>query len=232
MSNFFTPARILDIAILIILVWMVLRYFRTGFIAGLLDFCGTLISIGGAWWCAKEISPLLFEKLFAENLVNRTVNVLEDMQGTLSVGEILNKVSGFLPQNIIDTFLGETGSSLSFNLASPDVAERIVTEVVQPLVMPVISILIFFVVFIVCRIVIGFIANALKNVNKLPLVGAANQLLGLGIGLLIGLLYAFLIVCAAWALVVITGGDFEFLTNEALGQSLFYSTFFKLIPFV
>lgn len=231
MDNFFTAGRVLDIAIIILLLWMVLRYLRSGFVAGVLDFVGTLVSIGAAWWGASVLSPTLFEKLFRENLIARTANALSTSEGVVTFNEILNKISSFLPQNIIDTFLGEQSITDSFNLSAPDIAQRVVEEVVQPLIVPVISVLVFFVVFIVCRIVVRFIVAALKNINKIPLVGAANKALGAFSGLFVGLLYGFLLVCAMWALSVITGGEVAVFSAESLNQSFFYTAFSGFIPF-
>ena len=231
MSEFFTAGRILDILLLLLLVGMTLHYVRSGFVAGVLDFFGTLLSIGAAWWGAKAFSSTLFEKLFRDNLVTRTANVLSNSQGVLTVNEIVHKISGFLPQNIIDTFLGQHNGAATFDMSAKDVAQRVVEEVIQPLVLPVISLLVFFVVFIVCRIIIRFIVAALKNINKIPVLGAANKALGAVSGFLVGLLYTFLAVCAVWALVIITGGDVAFFSEQTLKQSLFYGLFSGLIPF-
>lgn len=230
MDGFFTAGRILDILVVLLLVWMTLCYMRKGFAAGILDFFGTLISVGAALWSADVLSPTLFEKLFRDNLITRTTNVLNSSEGVVTISEIVKRLSSFLPQNIIDTFLKQSGGT-TFDMSAPNVAQRIVEEVVQPLVLPVISILVFFMVFIVCRIIVNFIVAALKNINKIPLVGTANKALGAGAGLLVGLVYGYLLVCAVWALAVITGGDFQFFKESSLSQSFFYSIFSKMVPF-
>ena len=231
MSDFFTPDRILDIAIALIVIFTVIRYLRSGFIAGVLDFFGTLLSVGGALWGANKLAPILFETLFRDNLVSRTEYARENAEGVLTVDELLNKISGFLPQNIIDTFFGEGATSGTFDLSLPDIAGTIVNDVVQPLVMPVLTVLLFFMIFIVCRIVVGFIVTALKNINRIPILGTANRVLGAASGLLVGLLYGYLIVCAVWTLVVITSGDISFLQEETLQNSFFYGIFSGIIPF-
>ena len=184
MSEFFTPNRILDIAIALITILMVIRYMRSGLIAGVLDFCGTLLAVGGAVFGAKKLAPMLFEKLFRDNLVSRTEVALENAEGVLTINEMMNKISGFLPQNVIETFFGE-GTTGTFDLSVPDIAQNVVTDVVQPLVMPVLTILLFFLIFIVCRIVVGFIVTALKNINRIPVLGTVNRALGAASGLLV-----------------------------------------------
>lgn len=232
MSGFFTPSRIMDIIVAAITIWMILRYMHSGFVSGVVDFFGTLLAVGGASWGAKVLAPKMFETFFLENLVSRTENVLLNSHGVLSLKEIINKISGYLPQNIIDTFLGDYEAGAVFNLAEPEIAHTIVVDVVQPMVMPVLSVLVFFMIFIVGRILISFIATALKGVNKIPLVGKLNRILGAGVGLLVGLLYGFLIVFAVWALVIITGGDLSFLQEATLENSFFFGLFKGLIPYI
>ncbi len=232
MSEFFTPSRVVDILIALIMIWMILRYLKIGFIAGIVDLCGTLLAVGGAMWGSNALAPMLFEKIFRSNLISRTENALLNSEGVLSLNEVVNKISGFLPQNIIDTFMGDYSADTTFDLALPDIAGNIVDEVIQPLLMPVLSILIFFLIFIVCRIVVGFIASALKSVNKIPLVGTVNRVMGAASGLLVGSAYGYLIVCALWALAVITGGDVPFLQESALQESFFYGIFDSAIPFI
>ncbi len=231
MSGFFTPGRILDLIILAIVIFAVIRYIRSGFIAGLLDLFGTVCSVIVAKICSNKFSPTLFEKLFKNNLIERTTNALNNSEGVITINELLNKISSFLPQNIIDIFWGEN-ASLTFNLNTPDIAQRIVTEVVQPLVIPVITILVFYGVFVVCRILLQFVEAALRNINRLPKIGKYNTALGGVIGLAVGLVYAFLVVCAVWAMSVITGGEVAFFREANLQQSFFYTIMANFIPFV
>jgi uncharacterized membrane protein required for colicin V production len=216
--------------IALITILMVIRYLRSGFVAGVLDFFGTLLSVGGAVWGANKLAPMLFEKLFRDNLISRTEHALENAEGVLTVNELLNKISAFLPRNVIDTFFGE-GVSGTFDLGVPGIAQKVVKDVVQPLVMPVLTVLLFFMIFIVCRIVVGFIVSALKNINRIPILGTANRALGAASGLLVGLMYGYLIVCAVWTLAVITSGDIPFLNEELLQDSFFYGIFSGIIPF-
>ena len=55
--------------------------------------------------------------------------------------------------------------------------------------------------------------------------------LGAASGLLVGLMYGYLIVCAMWTLAVITGGDIPFLREDVLQNSFFYGIFSGIIPF-
>ena len=85
MSEFFTPGRIIDLLILLIMICTIIRYIRSGLIAGLLDLAGTLVSVLLARMCATRFSPALFEKLFKNNLVERTTNALNNSEGVVTI---------------------------------------------------------------------------------------------------------------------------------------------------
>ena len=50
-------------------------------------------------------------------------------------------------------------------------------------------------------------------------------------GLLAGVVDLYLVLCAVWAVIVITGGSIEFLNDQALAGSITYSLFGRFNPF-
>ena len=75
---------------------------------------------------------------------------------------------------------------------------------------------------------IGWIAL----MGVLPLLGGANRLLGLCLGLVTGALDCWLVALALWFAAGITAGKFDWLTPAALQQSIGYSFFGAFNPFL
>ena len=73
---------------------------------------------------------------------------------------------------------------------------------------------------------IGWIAL----MGVLPLLGGANRLLGLCLGLVTGALDCWLVALALWFAAGITAGKFDWLTPAALQQSVGYSIFGAVNP--
>jgi uncharacterized membrane protein required for colicin V production len=142
----------------------------------------------------------------------------------------LGGLSGFLPQRVLDDLSAK--ADVIFNTNAPDVAQQIVENIISPLVIPIITVLVFFVTFIVVRLLISLLVAVLTNVNKIPLLGGVNRVLGLLVGLLGGLLNVLLILCIIWAIVVITGGSLPFFNQQTLSDSYFYSIFSACNPFM
>ena len=69
-------------------------------------------------------------------------------------------------------------------------------------------------------------------IGLLPLLGGANRLLGLCLGLVTGALDCWLVALALWFAAGITAGKFDWLTPAALQQSIGYSFFGAFNPFL
>ena len=50
-------------------------------------------------------------------------------------------------------------------------------------------------------------------------------------GLAAGVVDLYLVLCAVWAVIVITGGSIEFLNDQALAGSVTYAIFGRFNPF-
>lgn len=83
-----------------------------------------------------------------------------------------------------------------------------------------------------CRVVIAFLVTVLTNINKIPLLGGVNRILGVCIGVVAGFINVLLILCLLWAVVVITNGNLPFVNDSSLSGSCFYSFFSAYNPFL
>ena len=91
---------------------------------------------------------------------------------------------------------------------------------------------VFFATFVLCRVVIAFLVTVLTNINKIPLLGGVNRILGVCIGVVAGFINVLLILCLLWAVVVITNGNLPFANDSSLSGSCFYSFFSAYNPFL
>lgn len=224
-----TSAVIFDLIFLAVLIVVVIKYARRGFMAGLVQFIGNLVSLLGALFLSGEAAAVLFERFFKNSFIDR-IDTTIAQQGSVDLSQIVNRFAGFLPESIQQKLVDTAGSFLDF--AAPDVAERIVKDVVQPLVTPIIAIVVFFVSFALCRLLVSFIVAVLTNLNRIPVLGGVNRLLGVVMGALAGSVDLYIALCAVWALIIITNGSIPFLNEQALSASIFYKIFSGLNPFV
>lgn len=227
-----TSALILDLVLLAIVIVTVIVAANRGFLATVLKLCGTALALIASWFAADHLSAAVFDNFFKNNMVEQTSQMLSE-SGQVSVQAIVDKLTAFLPDSLVEQLLGST-QQLQGMLDSdaPGVATQVVEQVVAPLVLPIISVVVFFVVFAISNVLIGFLVSALTNVNRIPLMGGLNRTLGVVAGLVLGIIYVLLALCALWAVVVITGDGLPYFNSTVMEGSLFYQFFSKYNPFI
>ena len=76
------------------------------------------------------------------------------------------------------------------------------------------------------------LVRLLRGVNLIPLVGGANRLLGLVLGLVTGAFDCWLLALLLWFAASITTGQIDWLTTGVLQRSVGYSLFGAFNPFL
>ena len=195
---------LLDLILLAAVVVCAVFYAKRGFLAAVVVLVGTLVSIVGAVMAAGYLSPFIFDNFFRTGLTARTAEAVA-AQGTMGLGAVLGEAAAFLPAPVVDALVENFGATL--DLSAGNAAQIIVDEIVAPLVIPIISVVIFLLVFIVLRLVFGLLRRMVMGVNHVPLLGTANRILGGVVGVFVGLLYVFFILCMLWAFDAAYGAD-------------------------
>ena len=226
----FSVGIMIDIIIVVIVLIVAIRYYKKGFVSGIVNFVGTLAALIAAFMVSKQFSGKLFENFLKDNFIEKTSSMLGSNTDLLTVEEVIQNVTGFLPQGIVDFILGATEINIDGNSAVT-LSVQIVEEVIAPLVIPVISMILFFVAFALFRLFIMFLSAALINVNKIPLVGSANRMLGFFSGILVGVLYIYVLIIIIWGITVVTSNELTYLNQEILSSSKIYNVFEGYMPF-
>ncbi len=223
-----TIANGFDLILLAILLLVAMRYAGKGFAAALVQFAGNLASLLGASIFSQNIAPVLFTNFFENNFTTSIEKTLAD-GGQLQLDQLVEKYAGFLPVEIQKSIAQSAGGVLTGN--TPELAEQVVNQVIAPLLTPIIAIVVFFVAFALCKVIVGFVVAVLTNFNRIPILGSVNKLLGFAMGLLAGVVDLYLILCAVWAIIVVTGGSIPWLNQQVLGESIGFSLFGQFNPF-
>lgn len=224
-----STALILDLVLAVVFIAAVIHYSRRGFMAGLIELIGNFLSLAAAWLVSQKVSPAVFANFFESGLITQTADTIQ-RQGDVNLNTILEGLTGILPQSFIDGITQSTDGIMQSN--APDLAEQVVEKVIAPLVVPIITVVLFFLVFIICKVVVGFLVAMLTNVNRIPLLGGANRLLGVLVGAVDGAIYVIILLCLVWAAVAVTGGRLPFLNDATLSGSYLYAAFSKYNPFL
>ena len=225
---FKNPSFIFDI--LCTVVWLVLaiRYARKGFLAGVVQLTGNLISLFGARQFSGWAAGQVFERFFAGSFRDQIAASIS-AEGAVSLSGIAARYAGFLPESFRASIVEACERSISAVLNDNAVllADVIVQKVLAPLLTPVI-----FVAFALLRMLVSLLVTVLGLVNKLPVIGTVNRGLGYTVGALASLVDIYLVLCVVWAIIVITGGNLTVLNDTVMSSSLYYKAFNLFNPFL
>ena len=126
----------------------------------------------------------------------------------------------------------KSGTTLKKDMEQSAECEEKLTALLEPLFLPLVQVVLFVLLCLVVRWVFALLVRLLRGVNALPLLGGANRLLGLCLGLVTGALDCWLVALALGFAAGITAGKLDWLTPAALQQSIGYSFFGAFNPFL
>lgn len=187
----------LDLVVLAMIVACALYYRRRGFVSCILGFVGALVSLFASVTLGNVLAPRLFNALFRQRMVATTTDAIAQYAEP-TLRDVLGNVVGYLPGTALDEMATAAGGNLAG--VSQDMAATIVDHVIAPVIVPLITVCLFILFFLLFRLVFGLFGKMLRSVNYVPVVGSLNRVLGFVMGIVIALLYAFLIVCVIWLL--------------------------------
>lgn len=100
--------------------------------------------------------------------------------------------------------------------AAEFVEENLVRGVVSPLISTIIFMLVFFILMAIVRV----ISRSLRFIKRIPLIGSANTLLGVGLGVIEGLIIIYIICMMLRLAIAFTGDSMVVLSNETIDNTL------------
>ena len=205
---------IIDITLVVLAIFIIIRFTIKGFFSSVLDVCKLFLSAIIAYLVRIPIAKL-FSSLFMEKAMKSLVKgsieaYLDSDLAKISIDittlyEQLNKTPEFF-----EKFLTRFGLDYERFFADlNDLTQNKNTEVIEPIVDnlgPAVALLLstvlaLIVAFVVLYIVFIIVAKLLENLTKFDGVKTANRILGLVIGLVLSVLVMWLVSMGVIALV-------------------------------
>ena len=228
-----TTPQIIDIALLVIILISAIKCFIDGFATSVVKLAGNIAGLVAAWYLSKRWSPMIFENMFRENIVEKTYKYIQDGTKALNVQELIEQFTGSVPASFVQEFAAKA-EEVAAQITQPtmETAEKIVDVIVGPAVTVIIMLVIFAIAVAVFTIVASLLAKIFKVINKIPVLGFANRMGGFVVGVLTGIIYVILISCVLSIIAIITENSLTFLNIEVLNQSKILSLTGLVNPFI
>ncbi len=207
------PSLVMDIAAVGVVVLCALYYAHRGFVAGLLGFLGTLGALLLAFFGARALAPWVFDTFFEPGLTGGVTAAIESHGvGNVDVQALVDGALGFLPEGMRAAVLQNLPQAPV--ISAGVVAKEVVQQVVAPILLPFIHVVLFFVIFALARLLLGLVRRLAAGVARLPVISTINGALGAAMGVLVSVLYIYLLLCLIW-------GYDVFNPQNAVGEAYF-----------
>lgn len=197
----------IDILLLAILVILIIRGQRKGFVRMLLETVGYIASLVAAWFVSNKFASVLYNSYFKEG-VARGIESRFSEDGTM---DAFNAAFYSIPSDLrgIAEKIGFNAESLTQKFSDKEIttADAVEQVVVAPVVTIVLKALLFIVVFLVCSILIKFIISIVSRATKLPVIKSVDGVLGALLGLVSGIIVVVLIAAIIFAVIGIIDND-------------------------
>lgn len=205
-----------------LLVFHTFRGYREGLLSGLLGLVGSVAGFVLAGNFSNQWSVSIYNNFLGKVIGDKVTETLAANNGNISAA--LQQLE-FLPEALrhrIEMVINnlQTGMNLS---------EQVVAAV-QPVVVPLLQVVLFLVIFGVVSLLVRSICVATRVVNGVPLLGAANKLLGFCFGLVDGALRCWLLTMLLWSIARVSGDSLTWLNSTVLATSPIYGFLAKYNP--
>ena len=230
---------ILDLILIAIIAIFVFISAKRGFVRTVIEFVGYFLAI----YLAFSISGVLADTIYTTAIEPKIVeSVAEKVTVSSSAGidHVANEIWSSLPefvQNTAENFditsnTLKTALENNFNnTSSEQLVKNATVAVVKPIVVPLIKTILSVLLFIVLMFIVRFLAKFLNKLFSLPLIGGLNKSLGGIIGLLKGLIFAFLFVVAILFIMSFTENGFLIFTKENIDKTYLFKFLAEFSPF-
>lgn len=180
---------------------------------------------------------------------NRTV-LAAILAENLSNGSAFSSVSGALDsmEKAIPSFMSGITESITsgestvkrkivlciLDTDTDNFARTITDNLVKPVVLVPVRALIFTVTFVIILIVLTLLSKLLKGINKIPIIGGVNKILGAVAGIAQGFIVLFLICIFTQLIISISGNDLMVLNTMTIDETSIFRRiyYFEFLDFM
>ncbi len=225
---------IYDLVLGLLLLSILYRSWRQGFIASFIRLAGTAAGFLVASFLSRPMAEKLYDGLLAKKVEAYVADTLLAPDSPLSSAlagldqagsAALHLVTQFLSERGLDFYTagdaGEMGEKiLSGILNGTDPAATVAQVVIKPMALTILQTAIFFVILTLAGMVVRAITRVGLGVNHIPLVGGLNRLAGLACGAVYALLLGYVIASALLLLAGLGQNQWDWLNSGILRDTV------------
>ena len=235
---------IYDLVLGLLLLSVLYRSWRQGFVASFVRLAGTAAGFLVASFFSRPVAVKLYDSFLSERVERYVADTFLTPESPLAAALAGLDQAGSAALQLISRFLSEQG--LDFYALGSDAGEMgreilsgileggrepaaVIAQVaVRPMVLTVLQTAVFFAILFVSGILVRYITRIGLGVNYIPLVGGVNRLAGLACGAVYALLLGYVIASALLLLASLGGNRWEWLNSGILRDTVLIRSLLEL----
>lgn len=225
-----------DVALILILAIIIFLGYKRGFIRTVVSLVGYVVSAVLAFLVSQPIANFIFDAFFRNSAIDMISAEVNKISAGQTVPQLLDTAIAAIPEKITALASGYVNidevkqTILASAPTAGDLSVTVVDQVIGPIATLVMQTAIFFVLFLVFCIVVKLITRALKIVDKLPVVGQANAVLGLLVGIVQAVVFLFLFTCVIALIVQLSGNQLEYINQDVIDKTYIFRLLYEINP--
>ncbi|MBO5897001.1 MAG: CvpA family protein [Clostridia bacterium] len=227
---------IIDVILVVLVLLIVYKSYQNGFVKTFLDTFSVLISAIASFAFSGTVADTAYDMFIGDLVKTEFKRALDDLNKGVSLSDKLNAMIEALPKPAIGIaeytgvnleYLKSTVSGAS-SATDAQLIEIVADKIAYDLMIGVVQVISFFALFIIFTLVIKVLSSFISHVvEKLPIVGGLDSLLGIVFGLLKG---AIILLAVGVLLTVIVATAESGSPLLAIEESKIYTALTSLIP--
>ncbi len=156
-------------------------------------------------------------------------SVIEKMLTSLLGGVVSNDLLNEMLVSIEGTTEGVDNVLSTFISGDKQETARVTEErLIAPVVKGLLKILVWLLLMLLFRLIINPVSDSFKLVNKIPLIGPVNSLLGAVLGIVEGIIVVYGLALAVRLAVYVSDGSLMFINNQTIELTYVFKIFYNL----
>lgn len=199
MKDIFTPSLIWDLALIALILFVVIRSVGRGFVSSFIHLLGLAASCIVAALLSGRAAAWVYDGFLAEKLQTAVSDALQQKLQTFV--ELLDRI------DLTNTIITSAGDAL------------------RTVMVALLTMVAFLIIFLLAMVIVKALARLTRNVNRVPVVGGVNRLLGGVLGAAEAFLLCYLIGMAVTVLITFSENGWSWLNTAVVQKSTLLNWF-------
>lgn len=227
-----------DLVVVAVVALCAISAYRRGFLHAVVRLAGTIGTLALALVYSKPAAHLIYKSFFERRILDSMAQNISrfGQPGTEAFAEGMQALIDQLPPVFAQVIEMDSsgwfeewyGNALS--AGSQTLSASLAEGVIAPIAVSLLQAVVFCLMFAAGMLLVNMLAGLVRGVNKIPLIGGCNALLGGVFGAVQGMLYVFVGAAVLWLLVAAGGDSLPWLSAEAVEQTFVFKHFFLAGP--